>query len=149
MQLTKHFSLAELTVSDRAARLGLSNQPATRMHRDNLQRLAEFLEAVRSLWGRPITVISAYRSPAVNRAVGGVATSDHANGLAADFRVQGMAGADVARGIAVSALVFDQLIFYRPSGAVHVGIGSRLRRHVFTNPTTNGGHRPLITGIVP
>ncbi len=147
MQLTRHFSLAELTASETAERLGLANVPATRAHRDNLQRLAEALEAVRGIWRRPVTVISGYRSPAVNRAVGGVATSDHALGLAADIRVQGIEGADVAAGIAASAIGFDQVIWYRLSGSVHFGIGARMRRQVWTNPTNRAGAR-LLRGIV-
>lgn len=148
MQLSRHFSLDELTVSDTAARLGLSNQPATAQHMANLRRLAGVLEAVRAIWGRPVTIISAYRSPAVNRAVGGVATSDHANGLAADLRIAGVDGQDVARAIAASAIGFDQLIWYRPTGSVHIGIGARMRRQVRTNPTTKAS-ASLLMGIVP
>jgi putative chitinase len=152
VQLTRHFSLDELTVSETARRLGMPNQPAGMQHMANLRRLAEYLEQVRALWRRPVAVMSAYRSPAVNRAVGGVPTSDHALGLAADIRVDGVAGIEVARGIAGSAALMaglDQLIWYRPSGAVHVGIGLRQRRQVWTNPTTKAGHRPLLAGIVP
>lgn len=148
MQLTRHFSLAELTVSETAARLRLNNEPASRQHMANLRALAAFLEDVRAIWGRPVTVVSAYRSPAVNRAVGGVPTSDHAQGLAADIRVFELTGLEVARAIAASGLRFDQLIWYRPSGAVHVGIGARMRQQVLTNPTTRAGAK-LINGLVP
>lgn len=147
MQITSHFSLDELTISDTAVRLGLANQPATRQHMDNLRRLAGVLEQVRAIWARPLAIISAYRSPAVNRAVGGVANSDHALGLAADFRVAGIDGRDVAEATAASAILFDQLIWYRPSGVVHIGIGARMRRQVRTNPTTRAGAR-LIEGIL-
>jgi hypothetical protein len=146
MQLTKNFSLAELTVSETAERLGLNNQPASRQHIANLRGLANTMELVRALWARPVTIISAYRSPAVNRAVGGVPTSHHADGLAADFRVEGIDGQDVAEVIAASAIKFDQLIWYRPSGAVHIGIGAEMRRQVRTNPTSFAGAR-LLEGI--
>jgi zinc D-Ala-D-Ala carboxypeptidase len=148
MQLSRHFSLAELTVSETAARLGLNNQPASRQHMDNLRALAAVLEQVRAIWRRPVQIISAYRSPAVNRAVGGVATSDHAVGLAADIRVQGIEGRAVADAVAASAIGFDQLIWYRISGSVHIGIGARMRRQVRTNPTTRAGAQ-LLVGIVP
>lgn len=84
MKLTDHFSLAELTASSTARRLGLSNElpPALFGH---IQALAEMLERVRAqLGGKPLIVTSAYRSREVNRAVGGVATSDHTLGHAAD-----------------------------------------------------------------
>lgn len=148
MQLSRHFSLAELTASETAAARGLNNQPASRQHMENLRALAAVLEQVRAIWARPVEVISAYRSPAVNRAVGGVATSDHALGLAADIRVQGIAGRAVAEAVAASAIRFDQLIWYRPSGSVHIGIGARMRRQVRTNPTTKAAAQ-LLVGIVP
>jgi uncharacterized protein YcbK (DUF882 family) len=146
MQLTRHFSLAELTVSETAERLGLANVPATAQHMQNLRALAVVLEQVRALWARRLIIASAYRAPAVNRAVKGVPTSDHANGLAADFRVEGIDGQDVAEVIAASNIKFDQLIWYRPSGAVHIGIGARMRRQVRTNPTTVASAR-LLEGI--
>jgi len=147
MQLTNNFSLAEMTVSETADKLGLANMPASRQHIANLRALAGVMEQVRALWARPVQILSAYRAPAVNRAVGGVPTSDHANGLAADFRVEGIDGQDVAEVIAASAIRFDQLIWYRPSGAVHIGIGAQMRRQVRTNPTTNAGAK-LLEGIV-
>ena len=146
MQLTKNFSLAELTVSETADRLQLANVPATAQHMQNLRALAGVMEEVRALWRRPITISSAYRAPKVNRAVGGVPTSDHANGLAADFRVEGIDGQDVAEVIAASAIRFDQLIWYRPTGVVHIGIGARMRRQVRTNPTTVASAK-LLEGI--
>ena len=84
MKLTDHFTLAELTASSTARRLGLSNElpPALFGH---VQALAEMLERTREqLGGKPLIVTSAYRSREVNRAVGGVATSDHTLGHAAD-----------------------------------------------------------------
>ncbi len=84
MQLTPHFTLAELTASSTARRLGLSNELPPALF-GNLQALADMLERVRAqLGGRPLIVTSAYRSREVNRAVGGMATSDHTLGHAAD-----------------------------------------------------------------
>ena len=76
MQLTPHFSLAELTRSATAQRLGLDNTP----HPDDLprlQQLAEMLERIRSPLGHPITITSGYRSREVNQAVGGSPKSQH------------------------------------------------------------------------
>lgn len=84
MRLTDHFSLAELTASTTAQRLGLSNELPPALF-GNVQELADMLERVRAqLGGKPLIVTSAYRSREVNRAVGGVATSDHTLGHAAD-----------------------------------------------------------------
>ena len=84
MQLTPHFSLAEMTASSTAQRQGLDNTPTP----EALQRLtltAAMLERVRAHLGVPIVVTSGYRSRAVNAAVGGVTSSDHAIGAAADI----------------------------------------------------------------
>lgn len=84
MKLTEHFTLAELTASSTAKRLGLSNELPPSLF-GHVQALAEMLERVRTqLGGKPLIVTSAYRSREVNRAVGGVATSDHTLGHAAD-----------------------------------------------------------------
>lgn len=90
MKLSQNFTLAELTRSSTAERLGLSNE-ATPEIVEALFSVAAMLENVRehlsSVAGKPIPIIvtSGYRSPAVNKAVGGVASSDHARGLAADI----------------------------------------------------------------
>lgn len=85
MNLTDHFTLEELTHSDTAIRLGIDQTPSP----DVMQALthsAECLEEVRSaLGGHPLRINSGYRSPALNKAVGGAATSDHLDGWAVDF----------------------------------------------------------------
>jgi len=74
-----------MTVSQEAARRGLSNEPSYQAV-DNLRVLCEELELVREmLGGRPIIVTSGYRSPALNAEVGGATNSAHMLGLAADF----------------------------------------------------------------
>lgn len=109
MQLSEHFTLAELTVSELAARKGLANQP-TPAALDNLKRLAAFLEQVRTLLGKPIIINSGYRSPAVNKAVGGQPNSQHTKGCAADIRVPGMTPDQVVAAIRSSGLPYDQVI---------------------------------------
>lgn len=109
MQLSEHFTLAELTVSEVAARKGLPNKP-TPTALSNLKRLAAFLEQVRSALGKPIIINSAYRSPPVNKAVGGQPNSQHTKGCAADIRVPGMAPDEVVTAIRSSGLPYDQVI---------------------------------------
>lgn len=86
MKFTEHFTYEEMTNSPTAKRLGLSNAPNAEAL-DNLKHLCEsVLEPLRMKYGRPIIVTSGFRSEAVNRAVGGVKSSDHIVGAAADIR---------------------------------------------------------------
>jgi zinc D-Ala-D-Ala carboxypeptidase len=86
MNLSAHFSLAELTQSDYAIRHGLDNSPNEADILDNLHTLAAGLERVRVLLGNNMIYInSGYRAPKVNAGVGGSKTSAHMFGLAADF----------------------------------------------------------------
>ena len=122
--MTPHFTLAELTHTDHRS---LDNTPNTQ-ELANLQRLAEFLETVKSaLGGKPIMINSAFRSKAVNDAVGSKDTSQHRQGLAADFRVPGMAPDAVVRAIISAKLPFDQII--REYDAwTHISIADKPRR---------------------
>lgn len=132
VQLSRHFSLAELTTSDAAGDLKLRNTPLA-AHLANLRTLALGLEQVRSVLGdRAITVESAYRSAKVNAAVGGVANSAHALGLAADFTVAGLTALAAARQLAASWLVFDQLILEVSRGVCHISFAPTLRGEVLT-----------------
>ena len=77
----------------------------------NLQRLAAFLEQIKSvLGGKPIMVNSAFRSKQVNDAVGSKDTSQHRLGCAADIRVPGMTPDQVVRALIAAQLPFDQII---------------------------------------
>jgi len=105
--MTPNFTLAELTHTDHRS---LDNTPND-TERANLQRLAEFLELVKvALGGKPIMVNSAFRSKAVNDAVGSKDTSQHRVGCAADIRVPGMTPDQVVRTIIAAQLPFDQII---------------------------------------
>ena len=107
MNLTPHFSLEELTHTDHRT---LDNTP-NEAELANLQRLAEFLEKVKhELYDRPIIVNSAFRSKAVNDAVGSRDTSQHRTGCAADIRVPGMTPDEVVKAIIAANLGHDQVI---------------------------------------
>src|SRR5687767_1536585 len=88
MKLTEHFSLEEFTHSSKAMSMGVANTP-TPEHMANLEHLAKRMEEVRALFNKRIEITSGYRNPQVNAAVGGVPTSAHALGHAADFHVDG------------------------------------------------------------
>ena len=86
---TKNFSYDELIASATAKRLGLDNTP-TPEEKEKLRQLAEdILQPIRDAWRAPIVVTSGYRSEEVNKAVGGVKTSQHRLGEAADIKVGG------------------------------------------------------------
>ena len=105
--MTPHFTLAELTHTDHRS---LDNTPNDQ-EKANLQRLAEFLEQVKSALGdKPVMVNSAFRSKQVNDAVGSKDTSQHRLGCAADLRVPGMTPDAVVRAILAANLPFDQII---------------------------------------
>jgi hypothetical protein len=125
MNLSPNFTLAELTHTDHRELENIPNESEIQ----NLYRLAEFLEQVKSLLGgRPIMVNSAFRSKAVNDAVGSKDTSQHRLGCAADIRVPGMSPDEVCKAIYESDLGYDQLIreFVTPAGGgwTHVSIPS-------------------------
>lgn len=83
MKRIKYFSLAEFIKSATAKRLSIDNTPTFEIV-DNLNRLADYLDGIREKLGKPILVNSGFRCPVLNKAVGGVANSQHLKGLAAD-----------------------------------------------------------------
>ena len=88
-QFTKNFSYDELIASSTAKRLGLDNTP-NEQEKERLRQLAEdILQPIRDAWKSPIIVNSAFRSEAVNKAVGGVKNSQHRLGEAADITIGG------------------------------------------------------------
>lgn len=144
MRLSPNFSLHEMIKSDTALRRGLDNTPGE-WEIQNLTMLChEVLQPVRDYFKTGVKVNSAYRSPAVNVAVGGSKTSDHCKGMAADIEIPGLPNYDLACFIADN-LLFTQLIleFYTPgipdSGWVHVSFDpSNLKRQKLTAVKQNG-----------
>ena len=107
MNLTAHFTLEELTVTEHRE---FKNEPNP-VETANLVRVANLLEQVKSaLGGVPIMVNSAFRSKEVNDAVGSKDTSQHRVGCAADIRVPGMTPDQVVKAIIAAKLPYDQLI---------------------------------------
>jgi len=132
-ELSEHFTLAEMTQSSEAARLGIDNTPPESAIQ-NLIRVCATMEKVRILLGRqPIFVHSGYRSPKVNELVGGAETSEHLLGLAVDFVVSGWSNLGAALKIRDSGIPFDQLIL--EYGWIHLGLapeGKPLRQQCLT-----------------
>lgn len=133
--LSEHFSLEEFTVSQTASRQHLDNTPPPGVV-DNLRVLSVALERVRTLLARPLIINSGYRSPAVNAAVGGAATSAHLKGWAADFICPSFGSPlDICRRLQRSDIHFDQVI--EEGTWVHFSVDPRMRGQILTK-TANG-----------
>ena len=126
-QITKNFTLKELTYSATAVKKGIDNKPTEEHYKNMVSLCKNVLQPLREKLGKPINVNSCYRCPKLNTAVGGVKTSQHCNGQAADIEVMGMSNYDLACYIR-NNFEFDQLILEfcdnlkndKNSGWVHV-----------------------------
>ena len=84
-RISKSFKWSEFTKSDTATRLHIQNEIVDWDVRDNIKALVEeVLQPLRDSWGGPLFINSGYRCQELNKAVGGVPTSQHCKGEAAD-----------------------------------------------------------------
>ena len=131
-KLSPHFSLEELTTT----KTGISNIP----HENDINQLRilcrDILEPLRDKIGKPIIIVdSAFRSAAVNRAVGGVSNSQHLIGQAADIHSNYVSPLNIYR--TIGSLVHDgqlnigQCIIYRRSNFVHVSLPTKTHKNEF------------------
>ena len=125
MQLSKNFSLDEMTKSRTAIRMGLSNNPSEG-EVENLRLLCErVLQPVRDHFNNTVTIYSGYRNEILSQKIGSSRNSQHCKGEAADFEIFGIGNNEVSDWIKEN-LMFDQLIleYWEPgepnSGWVHV-----------------------------
>lgn len=86
LQDSKYFTVKEMLYSDTAKKLKIDNTPKSDEIVDNIQYLMGRLDEIREGYGKPIYINSAYRCPKLNQSVGGVSSSYHQLGLAADLR---------------------------------------------------------------
>ena len=139
------FSWPELTESATARRLGIDNIPG-QGERDALRALVvRVLDPLRDLLGVPLVISSGYRSVALNRAIGGTATSQHTCGEAADLHAAGIESEEVMRRLAESDLPFRQAIWYPPTRGGHVHVshwacGPHKRETLYA--PEGGGYQP-------
>lgn len=154
-------SNAKLTVHFTAREANVDVPSATDTIVENARSVARWLESARGLMneGRPVgagermVVISSwYRPPEVNTEVGGSVTSDHPQGLAADFHVTGMTPYDVFTRLQEAQKAgllpaFDQLIWYAADNHIHVGLGPRMRKQLLFK-TTEGSYLQLAGDVV-
>lgn len=133
----KHFSLQEFTRSSTAEADGIQNTPAVCEVARIEDLVKEVLDPLREWYGRPIYVTSGYRSPKLNRAVGGAATSQHLRGEAADITTHSRRENKKLYEYIRRHLPFDQLIWEHGDRTgpdwVHVSYKrERLRKQAFS-----------------
>ena len=138
MQLSRNFTLEELTASETAARRGIDNTPSAEIV-ENLKVLCLTLEEVKDVAeGKDVLISSGYRCPKLNSAVGGSKNSAHMEGLAADCTSPKFGSVkQFCEAIRDSDIQFDQLIFEFDAWA-HIGVGGQNRRQVITARKVNG-----------
>ncbi len=145
MKISKHLELAELTRSESAKRLGISNMP-TAEHIENLKQLAEnIFEPIREHFKHPIYISSGYRSQALNAAIGGSLNSQHSRGMAIDIDMDGTNIKNSAIFEYAKTLPFDQLIWEfgtkdNPDW-VHISYSPLHRRQILYATKENGKTR--------
>ena len=141
MQLSKNFHLAEFLRSQTAARLGIDNGIESGSAVEvNLRALSErLLQPIRDGLG-PVHVTSGYRCPALNKAIGGSASSAHSYGRAADIVVTGYSPHAVCAWVIDQGLAFDQLI-HEFGQWTHIAIArcdNKSRRQILTATRQDG-----------
>ena len=132
MNLSKHFTLEELTVSEAAARRGIDNIPKDAETLKNLEKLAVKLEEIRTLLGDNVMIItSGYRCPDLNFILKAAVNSEHLTGLAADFICPAFGTPyDICKKIEGSSILFNQLI-HEYGKWCHIGFNGT-RKEVLT-----------------
>lgn len=140
MNLTKNFTLEELTRSETAKARGINNTPSPQVIA-NLQTLcSSVLQPLRDAWGKPLTVTSGYRCTALNRAVGSKDTSQHRLGQAADIKCATKSKAD-------NKALFDLACKMVKDGKMVVGQLIDEYGYSWLHISTQGGHRNQILHI--
>jgi hypothetical protein len=153
MNLSKNFTLSEMTKSEMALRHDMDNTPGE-AEIASLKLLCEkVLQPIRDHYGKGVKVNSGFRHPEVNAKVGGSKTSDHCRGQAADIEIPGVANAELAKWI-VDNLDFRQVIleFYTPgiadSGWVHVSYVAEDNKKQVLTAVKRDGKTVYLEGLV-
>lgn len=108
MNLSPHFTLAEMTASAKAKKHGIINEPSAAVVEALTALCVNVLEPLRAAVGKPLVVSSGYRCARLNALVGGVGNSQHMTGEAVDLQVRGLHAADLYEMVKKSGVPFDQ-----------------------------------------
>lgn len=127
----KYFTIKELCKSSTAIQKGIDNTPNSEIVSNLEQLVDKVLDPLREEFGEPIIVNSGYRSPALNKAVKGAATSQHVSGQAADITAGSKFGNKRLFILAQKLnLPFDQLIDEKNYSWIHISHSPRNRKQV-------------------
>ena len=110
MNLSKNFTLEELIASSTAKQHRVSNTPDKQTIANLGCLVQNLLQPLRDKLRRPIIVTSGYRSPELNKLVGGASNSQHVLGQAVDIQVTGMSPRTLAEFVTRTGLTYDQMI---------------------------------------
>lgn len=135
--ISENFSYREFEKSATAEKEGIINIIHTVQVRDSIKALVdEVLQPLRTAWGKPLAINSGYRCPELNKAVGGVATSQHVKGEAADVACDDpLALAQLAYD---TGLPYDQMILYPDFVHFSHKLSGEQRRQVLYNKSWKG-----------
>ena len=135
--LSENFTYKEFEESETADKLGIDNTIKRDLIRNNIKELVfHILQPLRDKFDVPIHINSGYRCLKLNAAVGGVPSSQHVMGQAADIVVEGKKPIEVAEMIVEMGLPYDQIGLY--GTFVHVSVSSRQRNHIFYDKSYKG-----------
>ena len=130
----KHFTFNELCESGTAKTHNIDNTPNEQI-KINLRNLVDnCLDVIREKYGKPITVSSGYRCPALNKVVGGASTSQHTKGQAADLKGKTRQENEIIFNIIKQLGCYDQLINEYNFSWIHVSYvaGKNNRKQILT-----------------
>lgn len=127
MKLSPNFHLDEFTTSQTAQRQGIDNTPPADVL-EKLKHTASQMELVRAFLGKPVLISSGYRSPALNKAVGGSNTSQHTKGEAVDFTSPGFGSPrQIMDAIVKSGINYDQIAL-EYNRWIHISFSTKNRK---------------------
>lgn len=128
--LSKNFTLQEFIYSDTARKYKINNIPSIEIQRNIGLLCNKLLQPLRDYLNLPIKITSGYRSPELNKKVGGSSTSQHTRGQAVDIVVKGLSIKELAKKVLDSNLVFDQMIeeYSGNTTWLHLSYNSKLNR---------------------
>lgn len=136
MQISKNFTLKELTHSDTAIRLSIKNEPDTKCI-GNLVLLSRMcLQPIRDHFRSPVRVSSGFRCKKLNKVIGGSLTSQHIEGKAADITVPTVYVGELFNWCRYN-LEYDQLIL-EFNNWVHISYSEKNRMEVLVASKVNG-----------
>ena len=135
--ISENFSYREFEHSDTAERKGITNMITTVAVRDSIKALVDdVLQPLRTAWGKPLSINSGYRCPELNREVGGVPTSQHVKGEAADVACE--TPRELAQLAYDLGLPYDQMILYPTFVHFSHKLDAGQRRQVLYNKSYKG-----------